>query len=52
LPAELGQWWTDFADADSEKRQAMLLPDHQPKKRRRRRSGRASSSGNPSTSES
>jgi poly(A) polymerase len=52
LPAELGQWWTDFADADSEKRQAMLLPDHQPKKRRRRRPGRASSSGNPTASES
>jgi poly(A) polymerase len=52
LPAELGQWWTEFADADSERRQAMLLPDHQPKKRRRRRPGRSSSSGNSSASES
>lgn len=37
VPAELGQWWTDFAHADSEARAAMLLPDTQPKKRRRRR---------------
>ncbi len=37
VPAELGQWWTDFAHADGEARAAMLLPDTQPKKRRRRR---------------
>lgn len=37
VPAELGQWWTDFAHADGEARTAMLLPDTQPKKRRRRR---------------
>ena len=37
LPAELGQWWTDFANADGEKRQTMLLPDSTPRKRRRRR---------------
>ncbi len=37
LPAELGQWWTDFANADGEKRQTMLLPDATPRKRRRRR---------------
>jgi poly(A) polymerase len=36
-PAELGQWWTDFAHADGEARAAMLLPDTQPKKRRRRK---------------
>jgi poly(A) polymerase len=36
-PAELGQWWTDFAAADGEARAAMLLPDNEPKKRRRRR---------------
>ena len=36
LPMELGQWWTDFADADSEKRLAMQMPDTEPKKRRRR----------------
>jgi poly(A) polymerase len=36
LPIELGQWWTDFASSEGEKRQAMLLPDTAPKKRRRR----------------
>ena len=36
LPDELGQWWTDFANADGEKRAAMLLPDSEPRKRRRR----------------
>lgn len=37
IPAELGQWWTDFANADSEQRQAMLMPESAPRKRRRRR---------------
>ena len=37
LPAELGQWWTDFALATGEQRQAMLQADAEPKKRRRRR---------------
>jgi len=37
IPAELGEWWTTFADAKSEQRTAMLLPDTGPKKRRRRR---------------
>lgn len=41
MPAELGQWWTDFAHADGEARAAMLLPDTQPKKRRRRRRGKS-----------
>jgi len=36
LPAELGQWWTTFADADSETRNSMLLADTAPKKRRKR----------------
>lgn len=36
LPTELGAWWTDFANADREKREAMLLPDTEPRKRRRR----------------
>ena len=40
VPAELGQWWTDFAHGDGEARAAMLLPDTQPKKRRRRKRGR------------
>lgn len=37
LPMELGEWWTQFADATSEARAAMLLPDTMPKKRRRKR---------------
>jgi len=37
LPTELGEWWTTFADASTEERQAMLLPDPSPKKRRRRK---------------
>ena len=37
VPAEVGQWWTEFAQADGEHRAAMLLPDTSPKKRRRRR---------------
>lgn len=37
LSQELGQWWTDFSNADAEQRHAMLLPDTTPKKRRRRR---------------
>lgn len=36
LPAEIGDWWTEFADASTERRSAMLLPDTGPKKRRRR----------------
>lgn len=34
---EIGQWWDDFAQADSAARDAMLLPGSAPKKRRRRR---------------
>lgn len=37
IPTEIGEWWTTFADAKSEQRTAMLLPDTSPKKRRRRR---------------
>jgi len=36
LPAELGTWWTTFAEADNETRQAMLEADTAPKKRRKR----------------
>jgi poly(A) polymerase len=35
-PLELGEWWTLFADASTEERTAMLLPDKGPKKRRRK----------------
>ena len=39
IPAELGQWWTDFLNADGEARAAMLLPQKpdEAKKRRRRK---------------
>jgi len=37
LPMELAEWWDAFAQADAERRAAMLLPDTTPKKRRRRR---------------
>ena len=36
LPMELGEWWTEFADASGEARATMLLPDTAPKKRRKR----------------
>ena len=36
IDAELGEWWTAFADANGEARAAMLLPDTAPKKRRKR----------------
>jgi poly(A) polymerase len=34
---ELGDWWTEFQDADDESRKAMLLADTSPKARRKRR---------------
>ncbi len=37
MPAELGEWWTTFADAGGAAREAMLLPNTEPKKRRRRK---------------
>lgn len=36
IDAELGTWWTAFAEAKPEERTAMLLPDNIPKKRRKR----------------
>jgi poly(A) polymerase len=36
IDAELGEWWTRFAEANGETRAAMLLPDTAPKKRRKR----------------
>ncbi|ROH84518.1 polynucleotide adenylyltransferase PcnB [Pseudomethylobacillus aquaticus] len=46
LPEELGEWWTDFAEANGEARQAMLQPDTEPRKRpRRRRRKPAASAG-------
>jgi len=43
LPAELGTWWTTFAEADNETRQAMLEADTTPKKRRKRNRKKPSS---------
>ncbi len=40
-PAELGEWWTTFADADAETRASMLQPDTKPKKRRKRKPKKA-----------
>jgi poly(A) polymerase len=37
-PAELGEWWTKFAEAEGEERNAMLQADTAPKKRKRRKS--------------
>lgn len=45
MPLELGDWWTEFADASSERRTAMLLPDTSPKKRRRKRKKPATNVG-------
>lgn len=45
LPMELGEWWTTFADANTETRTAMLVPDSGPKKRRRRPRKKSASQG-------
>jgi len=37
VPMELANWWTRFQDAETEERNAMLIPDTAPKKRPRRR---------------
>ena len=44
VPQELGEWWTDFVDADGEGRAAMLMPETADKKKRRRRRKPASAS--------
>jgi poly(A) polymerase len=38
IPMEIGEWWTTFADAKTEQRTAMLLPDTALKRKRRRKS--------------
>lgn len=43
VPAELGEWWTNFANASGEARTAMLKPNMEPAKRRRRRKKPANS---------
>jgi len=37
LPQEIGDWWTRFADAGTDERTAMLLPDNGAVKKRRRK---------------
>jgi poly(A) polymerase len=37
VPQELGDWWTEFQDADEAARKAMLVADSGPKGKRRRR---------------
>ena len=46
LATEIGEWWTTFADANSETRTAMLLPDTSPKKPRKRRRKKVSAATN------
>jgi poly(A) polymerase len=43
-PAELGEWWTKFAEAEGEERNAMLQADTAPKKRKRRKPKKPGSS--------
>jgi poly(A) polymerase len=38
VPMELADWWTRFQSVDYNEREAMLVPDSDPKKKRRRRS--------------
>jgi poly(A) polymerase len=37
LPMELAEWWDNFAQANADQRQEMLLPNTEPAKKRRRR---------------
>lgn len=53
-PAELGQWWTDFIDADTHRRDQLIESGPRspsPKKRRRRRGGQRRADGEPATDE-
>jgi poly(A) polymerase len=54
LPAELGEWWTRFATADTEDRLAMLNPEKpgpQRKRRPRRRKPEADSAAGPAVAD-
>ena len=51
LPMDIGDWWTKFADASSEERAAMLLPDTNPKKRRKRKRKKPAASPEATTQE-
>ena len=45
IASELGEWWTDFQNADGEKRAEMLLPEQAGDKKRRRRRKKPANSG-------
>lgn len=47
LPQEMADWWTRFADAGTEERTAMLMPDEGMKKRRRRPRKKKPAGGEP-----
>ncbi len=49
IDMELGEWWTEFADANTERRTAMLLPDTNPKKRRKRNHKKPATHSEPTT---
>jgi poly(A) polymerase len=51
IDMELGEWWTEFADASTERRTAMLLPDTSPKKRRKRNRKKPATHSEPATHE-
>ena len=50
LPMELGEWWTEFANADGEGRTAMLQADTAPKKRKKRSRKKPASASSAATS--
>ena len=41
IAQELADWWTEFQDADNDRREAMLVSDTGPKTRKRRRRGKS-----------
>lgn len=51
LPMELGEWWTEFANAEGEARAAMLQADTTPKKRRKRSRKKPNNTDNTSTTD-
>ena len=51
IDMEIGDWWTQFADADAETRAAMLLPDTSPKKRRKRNRKKSATHIEPASNE-
>ncbi|OQA33091.1 MAG: Poly(A) polymerase I precursor [Betaproteobacteria bacterium ADurb.Bin341] len=48
---ELGAWWTEFQQADGERRATMLLPAEKPARKRRRRKPRHTTAGETAVAE-